>query len=1118
MFESLFEFFFKYRPLIFQQGDFALRTNWVGYVAVVVAGVAAFLTLRTYAQVRGNSQPMDRTILTAIRIAALAVLVFCLLRPVLVLSSVVPQENFLGVLVDDSRSMQIADTDDTPRQRFVDEHFGNPDSELMTALSDRFALRFFSFANDTDRVGGVDELAYSGTRTHLGQALERAHEELSGVPLSGLVVVTDGADNAEGGLGEALLPLQASGVPIFAVGLGREEYDRDIQMSRVETPRRVLKGASLAVELVVTHRGYQGETVTVQVEDEGRIVGTEDIQLAADGDPQTVRIRFTANEEGPRLYSFRVSPRPDEMVTQNNLRQALIVVEDRHEKILYFEGEPRWEVKYLLRGVEEDENLQVVLLQRTAENKFLRRNVDGPDELVGGFPRTRSELFDYQGLILGSIEAGHFTPDQLRMIADFVNHRGGGLLMLGSHRSFAEGGYAGTPVGDVLPVVLDGERADGEESFFQEVSVETTRAGATHPSTLIADSESDSVERWRTLPPVTIVNPITEVKPGATTLLTTPDDLVVLAFQRYGAGKSMAFPVQDSWMWQMHADVPVEDLTHETYWRRLLRWLVDGVPEQVTANVPQDRVEPEELVTVLAEVGDENYEELNNSSVVALVSDPAGNLTELPMEWTAEKDGEYRATFTASEEGFYEVRVEAAVDEELLGQDTVYVQVAPSDSEFYDSTMRAPLLERVAEETGGRFYTPDTVASLADDIQYVGGGVTVVEQRDLWDMPALLLLLMTLVLGEWGYRRYRGSGVKSLRLRRSRPAATPSRVVCLLICAAALSVLSTGRAEAQQTHLLVITGLGGDPEYTQQFHDWATTLVDTATTRYELPPDNVTYLGEKPDLAPGVISGRSLRENVEAAVHAIADRAEPRDHVVIVLFGHGSFTDAARINLPRRDLSAEEFADLLSVLDRQQVTFVNTASASGPFVEKLSGAGRTVMTATKTGGERNASVFGGYFVAAFGDGEGDADQNKDQRVSMLEAFIYAKARVAQVYETEGLLMTEHALLDDNGDGEGSDAPDPLAGDDVDGIVARTLFFTSGVGRRAEQAFPDDPELQALYQEQAELEARVDDLRRLRGGADPEQYQQELERLMIDLALKSRQIRELESARSVPQNR
>ena len=746
---------------MFEQGDFTFRASWAGGLALLVVVVAAAAPWRSYTQVRGNSPPLDRRVLAAVRLVALAVLAFCLLRPVLVLSSVVPQQNFLGVLIDDSRSMQIADRDETARLQFVEDQLATTDGELRSALNERFSLRFFGFSSETDRLDVVNELGYSGTRTHLGQALERAHDELSGVPLSGLVVVTDGADNAEDGLGESLLPIQAAGVPVFTVGLGREEFERDIQLGRVETPRRVLKGASLVTDLVVTHRGYRGETVTVQAEDEGRIVGSEEVVLAGDGEPQTVRLRFTAGEEGPRLFTFRVSPQPGEMVTQNNIRDSLVVVEDREEKLLYFEGEPRFEVKFLRRAVSDDENLHVSILQRTAENKFMRLDVEGPDDLVGGFPRTRAELYKYRGIILGSIEANYFTPDQLRMIADFVNHRGGGLLMLGRHRSFGQGGYAGTPVADVLPVVLDETRSDGDESFFVEVGVEPTRAGTAHAATQIADTEDASAARWRELPPITIVNPITEVKPGATTLLTSDttngnEELVVLAFQRYGAGKVLAFPVQDSWMWQMHADIAVDDMTHETYWRRMLRWLVDGVPDQVVVNLPQDRVQLEETVPLLAAVGDANFEELNNSSVVASVTDPNGDFTDLSMEWTAENDGEYRTSFTPTTEGFYEVHVEAMSGDEVIGEDTAYVQVSPSDTEFYDSTMRTPLLERVAEETGGRFYTPETVASLPEDIQYVGGGVTVVEEHDLWDMPALLFLLGTLVLGEWGYRRLRG--------------------------------------------------------------------------------------------------------------------------------------------------------------------------------------------------------------------------------------------------------------------------------------------------------------------------------------------------------------------------
>ena len=143
-----------------------------------------------------------------------------------------------------------------------------------------------------------------------------------------------------------------------------------------------------------------------------------------------------------------------EQVTQNNERDALVTVVDRREKILYIDGQARPEMKFLRQAVADDKNLQVVTLQRTAERKFLRLDIDAADDLAGGFPKTREELYAYRGIVLGSIEAGAFTPDQLRMMADFVSLRGGGLLALGGRLAFAEGGYAGTPVAEALPVDL----------------------------------------------------------------------------------------------------------------------------------------------------------------------------------------------------------------------------------------------------------------------------------------------------------------------------------------------------------------------------------------------------------------------------------------------------------------------------------------------------------------------------------------------------------------------------------------------------------------------------------------------------------------------------------------
>ena len=150
------------------------------------------------------------------------------------------------------------------------------------------------------------------------------------------------------------------------------------------------------------------------------------------------------------------------------------------------------------------------------------------------------------------------------------------------------------------------------------------------------------------------------------------------------------------------------------------------------------------------------FSEINTSQVSAWITDPDEELIEVSMDWTADRDGEYAAAFAPQKEGLYQVRMEAYTDDDLLGSDVAYLRVAPSDSEYYDSTMQASLLQRVAEETGGRFYTDETVDRLVDDIQTVGGGVTVLEERDLWDMPALLLLFLLLLLGEWGYRRARG--------------------------------------------------------------------------------------------------------------------------------------------------------------------------------------------------------------------------------------------------------------------------------------------------------------------------------------------------------------------------
>ena len=251
--------------------------------------------------------------------------------------------------------------------------------------------------------------------------------------------------------------MKAAALPVFTVGVGEDRLARDIQLDRVSTPRRALKGTSLLIDAVIRQTGYAGETVTLDVEDGGRIVGSQAVKLPADGEPAPVRVRVMATDAGAGVLKFRISAarrRSDRARTTCANRWSRCV--DRRERILHYEGEPRFEMKFLRQAVkrgQEPRGGDPAADGREQVHARRRRRSRAPARRL---PATRAkELFAYRGLILSNVEASAFTGDQLRMIAEFVEKRGGGLLMLGGPRAFAEGGYAGTPVADALPVVLD---------------------------------------------------------------------------------------------------------------------------------------------------------------------------------------------------------------------------------------------------------------------------------------------------------------------------------------------------------------------------------------------------------------------------------------------------------------------------------------------------------------------------------------------------------------------------------------------------------------------------------------------------------------------------------------
>jgi hypothetical protein len=793
--ESLFAFLFKYRPAVFAKGDFAFGSPKAVIVLLVLGALIGVPAILTYAAVRGKSTRRDRWVLGALRGIAILLLVFCLFRPMLLLSAAVPQRNYVGVLIDDSRSMQIADVDagdarPQTRADVVRHLVAGPDSSIRKALGDRFLVRYFRFSSATQRIASADDVTFAGTSTRLGDAIEHARQELEAVPLSGLVVFTDGADNARTPLGDELLSLRARSVPVFTVGVGREKFDKDIEIRRVEAARTALKGSAIVADVLVRQRGYGGQKVPLVVEDEGRVIASEEVALPGDGDLAPVRLHVVLNDPGARTLTFKVAPQAGEQVTQNNAQQALVVVRERREKILYVEGEPRYEMAFIRRAVASDSNLQLVTLQRTAENTFQRFDVDNSEELAGGFPKTREELFRYRGIILGSVDASFFTRDQLQMLADFVSVRGGGLLLLGGRHAFGEGGYADTPLAPVMPIVIGGEAVPDSLTFLADIKAEITPAGAASAATQIAATEQKSSERWKTLPVITSVNFVRGIKPGAVVLVNgvVPTDgrtesapvpvrryeQPVLVYQRFGKGLSIALAVQDTHLWQMDPSTPVDDPTFVTFWRQLLRWVTSDVPNRITIASQSDVTGVREPVALTAEVADSGFVMRNDAHVVAHITAPSGTTRDLPMEWAVDRDGEYRATFTPEEPGNYAIvaetqdaRTTATLKNSNAATDSIrdhaseatYIRVNPaseSSREFVDAEMRASLLQRISRETGGKFYTPATVNALPEDIAFSKRGVTVVNQMDLWDMPFIFLLLVGLVCAEWAYRKKRG--------------------------------------------------------------------------------------------------------------------------------------------------------------------------------------------------------------------------------------------------------------------------------------------------------------------------------------------------------------------------
>jgi uncharacterized membrane protein len=745
----MFEFLFKYPFSVFAKGTFVLLGSWPRWVLflgiVAAAALLGVFVLSRRKQFTPKLRGGRAAVLWLLQTAFLATLLLLLWQPAISVTALKPQQNIVAVVVDDSRSMALQENGSTREQaakKILDDG-------LLKDLQGRFQVRLYRLGAGVDRVPDTKQLTGTQASTQIGKGLRQLADEAATLPIGAVVLLSDGADNSGGVDLATLSELRRRRLPINTVGIGNREISNDVELDGVEVPAKALEGSRLQARVTIRQNGFAGKRARLTISSSTGVLATRQVELKSSAE-QVETLEFSAGKRGVMNLAAKLEPLPGETNTLNNQVTRVLSVDNTKHRILYVEGEPRWEYKFLRRAVEDDPALEVVSMLRTTQNKIYRQGIANPNELVDGFPDKPEQLFEYQGLILGSVEQSFFSLAQRQMIEEFANRRGGGLLFLGGRYSLADGGYNVAPFSQLLPVTLPTRKNTFQRSF---VAAELTDAGKTSLICRIEDDPEKSNQHWENLPYLANYQDPGTPKPGAVVLAKVDaggNRLPLLITENYGRGRSAVFATGGSWRWQMQQ--PVGDMSQETFWRQLLRW-VGSSPSRVVASTPNADLEDDGRVQLRAEVRDEKYQPAGDAGVQASVIGPDGasQLVQLRPEPLA--PGIYSAEWNAAQPGSYVAEVTARQGTKPLGKDVLTFRREDGAAENFHREQNRDLLQKLAEETGGRYYTPRNARDLSKEISYSESGVTSREMKDLWDMPAIFLLVIGLRAAEWLLRR-----------------------------------------------------------------------------------------------------------------------------------------------------------------------------------------------------------------------------------------------------------------------------------------------------------------------------------------------------------------------------
>jgi uncharacterized membrane protein len=766
----MFEFFFKYPRSVYARGQFALLGAWPKWMLIVLV-LAAAVGLAVLIRSRlSQAAPVIRGwrawVIWGLETLMAAIVLVLLWQPAITVAELKPQQNIIAVLVDDSRSMAITE-DGVTRQSQAVQALQNG---LLTDLNRSFQTRLYRIDSVPARIDNLKDLHPLAPSTRIGDSLKQLSEETSDLPIGAVVLLSDGDDNTGGISADTISALRARHIPVHTIGFGRERAAHDVELDDAVVAPRALADSRLAAKITLHQRGYAGARINLTVRDvttaQPKLLASRAITLGPDGNLQTETLMFDIGGAGARTLQIAAAPLPGEENTANNTLTRLVNVGSEPRRILYIEGEPRWEYKFIRQAEEDDRMVQIASMVRTSENKIYRQGIADPKELADGFPSRPEDLFAYQGLIIGSVEAGYFTPAQQELIREFVDRRGGGLLLLGGQFALADGGWNATNLTDLMPTTLPTQAG----TFHREADPKT---GATHTTAELAPAGVDSIitrlvddpaanaARWKTLPYLMDYEDPGTPKPGAAVLanMITPEGrkLPLLITENFGRGRSAIMATGGSWRWQMSS--PLGDTAHDLFWQQLLRWVASDTPGRVAASVPAQMLLDNGTVTFTAEVRDPRYNPAADAKVEAHILGPSGVSALLEMTPVPDNPGQFQAAWSAPKTGAYLIEVTAQRYDsstgkvQELGRDVLTFQRMDGVAENFHTEQNRDLLEHLASQTGGQYWKPADLAKLPGAIPFSEAGVTMRETKDLWDLPLVFLVLLLLRFSEWWLRR-----------------------------------------------------------------------------------------------------------------------------------------------------------------------------------------------------------------------------------------------------------------------------------------------------------------------------------------------------------------------------